>query len=988
METKNLLIFFALLFFLFLFPSDAFSCGAGYYYTECGEEVCLGETSSKTCTYTQKDGSTYTRSCTEYHCSASWQEYRADTTGCDPVIQIRECKSVCSTSGSYCCNCGGCQAECGPWKDCEDCGSWQVAERECTVTKAGLEKPDCVCQGSCIAPPTSDGVRYYNNPLLPLNPFSPEGSESSHNIDLPVKLSWENSKGWVTDWQSPPVATKKCSSGNERCLHSYPGESQDLISCKTSAKTDCLEEIQDFDFSVNVPEYRPVPKKDAADEAARVKAERETFKEIEYRRSLEDCIKGKEEICENQYTSNKACGATCPLPDRCFPESEFAQSYVIEIRGNLRDPEKMRELEILKKALEYEGLTEVIERRIYRDRIEEIRENELEVNRYETVVRDPSFIPPFSCMFVPGESYTWRVKGCCDSHGSDCGEWSSDFSFSTSMAPEPFSTPDTDWAGEEWVNLIRNDPPPFHMADLRWCEVNLQKHDSKEIDFPSYRLFIQRKDKNSGTTTPHPETQKGDGIEKIVPLKESYFEDYAASSFINTDHGLFTSDPDYSYLWQVAACSDMQAQDCGPFSQIWNFNIPEKPLDKHEITYPVNDPEGETPVEISPRIQWPMSFTAHSYLYEIYKGKGSGGNRLVREVVEKNETSFIENAELDSFYTFRVKPCYDEDGEKCVEEWSQTIFKTTGEPPELLNPTDGGLHVPLPVEFEWTPVGGAKSYILDLNGEEFIVNPAYYRTLNYPYLSPETNYSFRVKTCAEEKGEYCGEWSESHDFTTFSLPSPKNRSPEKEEEVPIYSVPQRVNLVWEKEEFANYYKYEINYTGEEVGEECDPESGISSVSSAELSLYCPGNYDWKVASCLDINCEEMSGFSETHSFSLTDDHAREGGLVPCGRIINNPDTEWDETNPCEIKHFVILFKVIVDFLLGTVMPVIFALLLVGTGIVLYTARGNFQVIYQIRSLWKAAVGGLVIILGAFALINLLMIVLGYRLSLNWWHIPF
>jgi len=114
------------------------------------------------------------------------------------------------------------------------------------------------------------------------------------------------------------------------------------------------------------------------------------------------------------------------------------------------------------------------------------------------------------------------------------------------------------------------------------------------------------------------------------------------------------------------------------------------------------------------------------------------------------------------------------------------------------------------------------------------------------------------------------------------------------------------------------------------------------------------------------------------------------GLVPCGRTSNNPDTDWDETERCQIKHLFILVYVIIDFFLWKVIPIILVLLTLASGAIFYFSlqAQNPEPLATVKSLWKAAGIGLAVVFLAWTAISLFLAIFDYQVGLfgPWWQI--
>lgn len=120
----------------------------------------------------------------------------------------------------------------------------------------------------------------------------------------------------------------------------------------------------------------------------------------------------------------------------------------------------------------------------------------------------------------------------------------------------------------------------------------------------------------------------------------------------------------------------------------------------------------------------------------------------------------------------------------------------------------------------------------------------------------------------------------------------------------------------------------------------------------------------------------------------------QAGLVPCGNPQDDPSTPGiDESKPCQFCHFFVLFKNIIDFVLFKIVPPLAILMIVVAGamymLAYIEAIGNPNWISQAKSLIWAVVIGLIIIYGAWLLVNLFFQIIGvesWTNLKNWWQI--
>ncbi len=102
---------------------------------------------------------------------------------------------------------------------------------------------------------------------------------------------------------------------------------------------------------------------------------------------------------------------------------------------------------------------------------------------------------------------------------------------------------------------------------------------------------------------------------------------------------------------------------------------------------------------------------------------------------------------------------------------------------------------------------------------------------------------------------------------------------------------------------------------------------------------------------------------------------QQGGLVPCGRNCDDSETEINEQAPCTFCHFLVLFKRIVDFVMKDIaFPVLILMIVVG-GIMFLTSSGSEKQLTKAKEILKSAVIGLLIILLAWLVIDIVINVL-------------
>ncbi|MFZ2970818.1 MAG: hypothetical protein WA063_06740 [Minisyncoccia bacterium] len=101
-----------------------------------------------------------------------------------------------------------------------------------------------------------------------------------------------------------------------------------------------------------------------------------------------------------------------------------------------------------------------------------------------------------------------------------------------------------------------------------------------------------------------------------------------------------------------------------------------------------------------------------------------------------------------------------------------------------------------------------------------------------------------------------------------------------------------------------------------------------------------------------------------------------GGLVPCGRIADNPDTIWNEVESCNLCHVVPLANNIIDYLVGLVGVITVLFIAIG-GLMSVTSLGGSNGLTTAKLAISKSVLGFVFVLVAWVIVNLFMVVFGF-----------
>lgn len=195
----------------------------------------------------------------------------------------------------------------------------------------------------------------------------------------------------------------------------------------------------------------------------------------------------------------------------------------------------------------------------------------------------------------------------------------------------------------------------------------------------------------------------------------------------------------------------------------------------------------------------------------------------------------------------------------------------------------------------------------------------------------------------------------------------------------------RIELKWSNTG-AWFYKYHIQTEGQ-----IKVEKTVSSCCSETVYGLDGGDYSWAACSCSDsigtnCICGNLANFTLTPA-----PEGLFGGLVPCGRKYDNPNTSYvNESEICGVRHVFLLFKNILDFILWRLSLIILVILVIITAVIYYFSWGTAEKIIQIRAMWRAAGTGFAIMLLAWTAINILLALLGYQVEFfgKWWKTSF
>lgn len=624
-----------------------------------------------------------------------------------------------------------------------------------------------------------------------------------------------------------------------------------------------------------------------------------------------------------------------------------------------------------------------------------------------SVVQEPfnEYIPE-ACSLQSANSYSWKVLPCCSNNGlTECRTWDSlpVWNFATNLAPEPATPTDPDWNNPinriedievpiflDWCDSPDNqdylgmgDTDPGNPVPLFQDEYDYEEGVGEKVE--KYKLKFYSVD-SAGNETCHPWLVNGGSCDSLGTSKHySSFEDSLSTPFFIGGE---------KYRWEVAICyaEADSTEVCSNYSQKWEFKTEDTPILNFNLLSPPDDPLGNNAVGFPVTLNWEKKVGSNSFICTV----NPGGITKIADITSSGVSFDPSELSLDSLYSWIVTPCHNFGGQDCDLTMNSSLwwFKTTGAPPNLIEPINNPpSDVIIPANFDWDDVSGAGSYKIQIQNvmSGAIVKEADVQiseiSVDYPDLEMNTDYQWKVQTCAYSDGATCGNWSGTNAFKTFDIGVPPNRSPIDGE---IFDKAITITLSWDSVPGAKAYQYIVyDPSGNELFNEITTSNSLSFNSYNFPDI---GVHEWEVQACLTADCSVNGGWSNLWSFDVDLDAPPEnrGGLVPCGRAYDDPNTPlpMDERESCQIKHLFLLLRNLLDLLLWKIGIALLVLISMIFGAIFYFSQGDEETVQRIKSLAKSVIIGYAIIFGAWALVNLLLALAGFNFQFfgHWWEI--
>lgn len=101
-----------------------------------------------------------------------------------------------------------------------------------------------------------------------------------------------------------------------------------------------------------------------------------------------------------------------------------------------------------------------------------------------------------------------------------------------------------------------------------------------------------------------------------------------------------------------------------------------------------------------------------------------------------------------------------------------------------------------------------------------------------------------------------------------------------------------------------------------------------------------------------------------------------GGLIPCGRNTDSSETPWNECDECDLCGIVLMGQLNIE-LLVKIAGVIATLMIIIAGFLYIFAAGQMALIAQAKLILRYTILGFIVIFAAWAIVDTLLILLGY-----------
>jgi len=101
------------------------------------------------------------------------------------------------------------------------------------------------------------------------------------------------------------------------------------------------------------------------------------------------------------------------------------------------------------------------------------------------------------------------------------------------------------------------------------------------------------------------------------------------------------------------------------------------------------------------------------------------------------------------------------------------------------------------------------------------------------------------------------------------------------------------------------------------------------------------------------------------------------GLIPCGKSMDDPDTDdWNECDPCTPCSLILMGQLVIEFLVK-ISAILALIAITFSGLLYIFAAGSSGTIEKAKSMMKYALLGFILVFIAWAVIDSILITMGY-----------
>ena len=126
-------------------------------------------------------------------------------------------------------------------------------------------------------------------------------------------------------------------------------------------------------------------------------------------------------------------------------------------------------------------------------------------------------------------------------------------------------------------------------------------------------------------------------------------------------------------------------------------------------------------------------------------------------------------------------------------------------------------------------------------------------------------------------------------------------------------------------------------------------------------------------------------------FAISNVYAQEdvctsGGLIPCGRGCDDPDTDWIEDAACTPCSLILMGQLVIEFLVK-IAAVLALIAITFAGLLYIFAAGSSGTIEKAKSMIKNTLLGFILVFIAWAVVDSILITMGYIDPIGGeWHV--